>query len=201
MNRECAFEEAYEMDGEAFANGGDHSTSEGAGAVEGSTDVPREGTVKWFRSDKGYGFVALSGMEDAFLHLKSLQAAGRELAPPGAKVVVVVEQGSRGLQVTRVLGIDETSAPVSSGPFAYGRRAHGRPERNFSSAIDLTGRVKWFDDVRGFGFVACDDFGRDVFVHCTVVDASGLDRLDEGQTVSMRVIETPKGREAIQISL
>ena len=76
-----------------------------------------------------------------------------------------------------------------------------RGERDLSSAVDLTGTVKWFDDVRGFGFVASDDFGRDVFVHCSVLGRSGVSRLDQGQTVSMRVIETPKGREAVQVVL
>ncbi len=63
----------------------------------------------------------------------------------------------------------------------------------------MTGRVKWFDDARGFGFVASDDFGKDVFVHTTTLGASGVGRLSEGQTVSMRVVETPRGREAIAI--
>ena len=65
--------------------------------------------------------------------------------------------------------------------------------------IDLTGKVKWFDDTRGFGFVASDDFGRDVFVHSTTLGACGVSGLFEGQAVSMRVVETPKGREAISI--
>ena len=68
-----------------------------------------------------------------------------------------------------------------------------------SAAFELTGKVKWFDDARGFGFVASDDFGRDVFVHSTTLDASGVQGLLEGQAVSMRVVETPKGREAIAI--
>ncbi len=100
------------------------------------------------------------------------------------------------MHVTRIVDIDETCA-VS----ANGSRAHGRAERDVSSAVDLTGRVKWFDDVRGFGFVASDDFGRDVFVHCSVLGPSGVSRLNQGQAVSMRVIETPKGREAVRISL
>ena len=96
--------------------------------------------------------------------------------------------------VTRIVDIDETCAPAPVfGGFRRGDRA--------SSAVDLTGTVKWFDDVRGFGFVASDDYGRDVFVHCSVLGPSGVSRLDQGQTVSMRVIETPKGREAVQISL
>ena len=70
-----------------------------------------------------------------------------------------------------------------------------------STAVDLTGKVKWFDGARGFGFVVGDDFGKDVFVHVTTLDAAGVSRLSEGQAVTMRVIETPKGREAIALTL
>ena len=63
----------------------------------------------------------------------------------------------------------------------------------------MTGKVKWFDDARGFGFIAGDDFGRDVFIHSTTLGAAGIRGLVEGQAVSMRVIETSKGREAIEI--
>lgn len=192
-----AFEFKEVFSGGSFAADGEDLGPDPEVGVAGEDleDFACEGVVKWFRSDKGYGFVALSDRtEDAFLHLKALRAFGRESATPGAKIKVVVEQGARGVQVTRVLAIEEV--PQFSFP------SRGRREvRDVSSAVDLTGRVKWFDDVRGFGFVASDDYGRDVFVHCTVLGAAGVGRLDQGQTVSMRVIETPKGREAIQVSL
>ena len=196
MNRECEFEDAFGLSGEISVATDDRYEAD-SHESERSAEITREGVVKWFRSDKGYGFVALGGgMGDAFLHLKALRAFGRESATPGARVRVVVEQGERGMQVVRVVDIDETSA-VS----ANGSRAFRRFERDLSSAVDLTGRVKWFDDVRGFGFVASDDFGRDVFVHCSVLGPCGVSHLDQGQPVSMRVIETPKGREAVRISL
>ena len=78
-------------------------------------------------------------------------------------------------------------------------RSPRRSSIDASAAFDLTGKVKWFDDTRGFGFVASDDFGRDVFVHSTTLAASDVRDLFEGQAVSMRVVETPKGREAIAI--
>jgi len=196
MNREFQFKDTFAETGEASAAG--DSCNGASGSAEDFEEFVREGVVKWFRSDKGYGFVALGGgAVDAFLHLKALRAFGCESAAPGAKIKAVVEHGARGMQVTRVLAIEESS----TGHLPFGARSGRRDMRDLSSAVDLTGRVKWFDDVRGFGFVASDDFGRDVFVHCTVVDAAGLARLDQGQTVSMRVIETPKGREAVQVSL
>ena len=193
MNREYGFEDSFGLSSDVSAAVDERGVGD---VTEGAAGVACDGVVKWFRIDKGYGFVALrDGLGDAFLHLKSLKAVGREFAAPGAKVSVVVEQGARGMLVTRIVDIDETCAPA---PVSGGFR---RGERDLSSAVDLTGTVKWFDDVRGFGFVASDDYGRDVFVHCSVLGPSGVSRLDQGQTVSMRVIETPKGREAVQISL
>lgn len=204
MNMECQFERDLGFGGDAFAAGGVRQGPEGeafaaAGPSEGAA---REGVVKWFRSDKGYGFVTLGrGTGDAFLHLKALRAIGRDSASPGARVTVVVDEGPRGMQVTRVVDIDEAFAAPATGSFPCGGRPNRRAERDISSAIDLTGRVKWFDDVRGFGFVAGDDFGRDVFFHCSVLGPTGVSRLDQGQPVTMRVIETSKGREAVEISV
>lgn len=150
-----------------------------------------EGAVKWFNAEKGYGFVELTGGGgDAFLHLKTLRESGRDTLPSGAKVRIVVRAGSRGAQVVRVIEVDTTSAI---------ERPPRLPTRDLSNAFDLTGRVKWFDGARGFGFVASDDFGKDVFVHSTTLGSSGVERLSEGQSVSMRVVETPRGREAIAI--
>jgi CspA family cold shock protein len=148
-----------------------------------ASGLTAEGAVKWFNAEKGYGFVELAGGRgDAFLHLKTLRETGRDTVPSGAKVRIVVRAGSRGAQVVRVIEVDTTSAI---------ERPPRLPTRDLSNAFDLTGRVKWFDGARGFG--------KDVFVHSTTLGSSGVDRLSEGQSVSMRVVETPRGREAIAI--
>jgi CspA family cold shock protein len=172
-----------------------------AGASAASLDASANGTavetiVKWFNAEKGYGFVELAdGRGDAFLHLKTLRLFGRETLPSGAKVRAVVTNGARGAQVARIVEAD-VSIVIERLP-----RAPRRPIPDASTAIDLTGRVKWFDGDRGFGFVASDDFGRDVFIHATTLGAAGVSRISEGQAVAMRVVETPKGREAIAITL
>jgi CspA family cold shock protein len=154
-----------------------------------------EATVKWFNAEKGYGFVELTGGRgDAFVHLKALRQIGRETLPSGARLRAVVRSGSRGAQVTRVIEVDAASAIERP-------ERPRRPTPDASTAIDLTGKVKWFDRARGFGFVASDDFGRDVFVHSSILGAAGVSGLAEGQAISMRVVETPKGREAIAIAL
>ena len=59
----------------------------------------------------------------------------------------------------------------------------------------LTGTVKWFNSTKGYGFIAPDNGGSDVFVHISAVEAAGLSGLDENQKVSYDV-ESNKGREA-----
>ncbi|MEY3553544.1 MAG: hypothetical protein RL735_1892 [Pseudomonadota bacterium] len=163
---------------------------------------PVDAVVKWFKGDKGFGFVELAnGTGDAFLHIGALQSAGYETVPPGAKLKVLVGQGMKGAQVTRVLEVDASGA-VEQRPRSFGDSP--RPPRRMpdpSSATEMSGTVKWFDDTKGFGFVASNDGGKDVFVHISVLRPAGIQQLPEGQAVSMRVVETPKGREAVAIDL
>ncbi len=161
-----------------------------------------DATVKWFKADKGYGFVELAdGQGDAFLHANALRNAGHESVPAGAKLKVQVGAGAKGAQVTRVVEVDASGVverpqrPAGDGP---------RPRRvapDPSTAVSVTGRVKWFDDTKGFGFVASEDGGKDVFVHISVLGKAGITSLAEGQEVNMRVVDTPKGREAISLSI
>jgi cold shock protein len=193
------------IDQELWASGrpalGEEPLNGVAGGSAASGDASANGmtvetVVKWFNAEKGYGFVELEdGRGNAFLHLKTLRLFGRETLPSGAKVRAVITNGARGAQVARIVEVDVSS--VIERP----ERAPRRPIPDASTAIDLTGRVKWFDGVRGFGFVASDDFGKDVFIHVTTLGAAGVTRISEGQAVAMRVVETPKGREAIGITL
>lgn len=58
-----------------------------------------------------------------------------------------------------------------------------------------TGTVKWYNETKGYGFIAPEDGGKDVFVHATAVQSSGLQSLNEGQKVSYEV-EMNRGKEA-----
>ncbi|GAA4881771.1 MULTISPECIES: cold-shock protein [Saccharopolyspora] len=58
------------------------------------------------------------------------------------------------------------------------------------------GTVKWFNSEKGFGFIAPNDGGPDVFVHYSAIDASGFRTLDENQAVTYEVTQGPKGPQA-----
>ena len=181
----------------------------GFGAQAPATGPTVDAVVKWFKADKGYGFVELSnGQGDAFLHANALHSSGHESVPAGAKLKVMVGAGAKGAQVTRVVEVDaagiverpqraQSDGPGGPGGARPPRRAAPDP----STAVSVSGRVKWFDDAKGFGFVASDDGGKDVFVHISVLGPSGISHLAEGQPVNMRVVDTPKGREAISLSI
>ena len=184
------------------AFGGQPSFGGGADMMPPPSAPAVDAIVKWFKGDKGFGFVELSnGAGDAFLHINALQSAGYDSVPPGAKLKVNVGNGMKGAQVTRVLEVDTAGAAER----APQRPAFGdapRPRRaapDPSSAVSVAGKVKWFDTTKGFGFVQSNDGGKDVFVHISVLNSSGLSTLDEGQSVTMRVVDTPKGREALSI--
>jgi CspA family cold shock protein len=63
------------------------------------------------------------------------------------------------------------------------------------------GQVKWYNHDKGFGFIAAEGGGRDIFVHASALQRSGLTALSEGQRVSLQVAERPKGLEAVNIAL
>jgi cold shock protein len=183
-------------------SGFDESGGSGVSASLGSQPTV-EAVVKWFKDDKGFGFVELSnGQGDAFLHATALHAAGHDTVAAGARMQVVVGSGAKGPQVARVASIDTSSVVERPRrPFGDSPRPPRRAPPDLSSAMSLEGKVKWFNETKGFGFVAVDDGGKDIFVHISALNAAGIAHLDEGQPVNMRVVDTPRGREAVSIAL
>jgi CspA family cold shock protein len=159
-----------------------------------------EAVVKWFNAEKGFGFVDLAdGSGDAFLHISVLSGAGATTVAPGAKLKVRLGQGPKGPQVTEVTDIRAGEAPAPT--FRSAPRSGG-PSRDFSSgpSQDTRGTVKWYNAQKGFGFVAPDGGGKDVFVHATALERGGVSGLAEGQSVRMQVVQGKKGPEAASIS-
>ncbi len=172
-----------------------------------SVGEPQDAVVKWFNPEKGFGFVELSdGSGDAFLHVNTIQAAGVDTISPGTALVVQIDQGAKGAQVSAVLEIGEVaeSPPPRGNQQRFGDaqpRSQGRPRVDASNAVSVLGEVKWFNPTKGFGFIQADDGLKDIFVHASVVSRAGLATLEERQRLNVQAVTTPKGREAVSIEL
>lgn len=63
-----------------------------------------------------------------------------------------------------------------------------------------TGKVKWFNDAKGFGFIEQDGSDKDIFVHFSAIQDEGFKTLREGQEVSFDIVEGPKGPQATNVT-
>jgi cold shock protein len=172
----------------------------GAQRFEAPAAPPAQAVVKWYNPDKGFGFVQLAdGSGDAFLHASVVERSGHDSVPAGATLEIRAGSGAKGPQVTEILSID-TSTASQEPP----RR--GRPERPIypsdnQAAVEEIGTVKWYNAMKGFGFIASDRGGKDIFVHATVLNRAGIADLPEGQRVAVDVVDGRKGPEAASIRL
>jgi CspA family cold shock protein len=166
-------------------------------AFEPPSGPPVHGIVKWFNPEKGFGFVELSdGSGDAFLHGSLLAQSGIAAVQPGETLEVRVGPGHKGPHVTEVLSVDNSTAtPMVS------RRSSAQATTLNGPSVEETGTVKWFNAERGYGFIASNSGGKDVFVHNSVLERSGIQGLSEGQSVVVDVVEGRKGPEATRVRL
>jgi CspA family cold shock protein len=168
--------------------------------LEGSSDLPVRGQVKWFNASKGYGFVQLSdGTGDIFLHASALGGIGLSALQPGETLEMRVASGERGPQVAEVISVDSSTAAPSRHPRASFRSPSDR--RSLEASVQEMGTVKWYNAMKGFGFIVRDSGGRDVFVHASALQRAGIPGLSEGQRVFVEVAEGRKGPEAASIQL
>jgi CspA family cold shock protein len=153
------------------------------------------GSIKWFDVAKGYGFIVPDdGQPDILLHVTCLRRDGFRTAYEGARIVCEVMPGSRGLQAFRILSMDESTAVHPSQLPPSRTHVQVTPEGGYERAT-----VKWFNRVKGFGFLTQGEGTEDIFVHMETLRRFGITELRPGQTVMVRFGQGPKGRMAAEI--
>lgn len=153
------------------------------------------GVIKWFDVSKGFGFIVPdNGMPDILLHVTCLRRDGFQTAYEGARVVVEAVPRPKGLQAFRVLSMDETTALHPS---------QMPPPRTHVTVAPTSGleraQVKWFNRLRGFGFLTRGEGTPDIFVHMETLRRFGIAELRPGQFVLVRFGPGPKGLMAAEV--
>jgi len=203
--------------GGGFGGGGGGFGGGGGGGRGMPPQVVGEGTgvVKFFNAQKGFGFVVRDdGGEDVFVHISAVEQAGLTALAEGQPMgFTLVDRGGR-ISATE-LKIEGEPMPVQDraprepreGGFGGGDRGprggagggagggFGAPQRELTGE-KATGTVKFFNAMKGFGFIQRDDGQPDAFVHISAVERAGMASLNEGDRLAFELEVDRRGKYA-----
>lgn len=159
------------------------------------------GTLKWFDVTRGFGFIVADdpSIGDVLIHFSVLQPHGRRSLPEGARVDCHAVRRERGFQASEIISIDLTNAiepPV--------RLRQGEDRIDPAALVEDAGpfeavTVKWFNRLKGYGFLVRDADSADIFVHMETLRRAGIAEVEPDRRLRARIVEGRKGPLAVVV--
>jgi CspA family cold shock protein len=168
--------------------GGPRGGAGGGGGMPAQVVGQGKGVVKFFNSQKGFGFIQREdGGEDVFVHISAVERAGLEgLAEGQGLEFTLVDRGGK---------VSASDLVVVGDVIAVAKReaAPAAPQRQLTGD-KASGTVKFFNALKGFGFITRDDGQPDAFVHISAVERSGMRELNEGDRLEFDIEVDRRGK-------
>jgi cold shock protein len=183
--------------------GGGFGGGRGGGGMPPQVVGEGKGVVKFFNGQKGFGFIVRDdGGEDVFVHISAVEQAGLTGLAEGQPLeFTLVDRGGR-ISATD-LKIEGEPMPVTDrgpprereGGGGFGGGDRGGPQRQLTGE-KASGTVKFFNAMKGFGFISRDDGQPDAFVHISAVERAGMVSLNEGDRLEFELEVDRRGKTA-----
>jgi CspA family cold shock protein len=166
--------------------GGGGGFGGGGGGMPAQVVGQGKGVVKFFNGQKGFGFIQREdGGEDVFVHISAVERAGLEgLAEGQGLEFTLVDRGGK---------ISASDLVVVGDVIAVAKREPAAPQRQLTGD-KASGTVKFFNAMKGFGFITRDDGQPDAFVHISAVERSGMRELNEGDRLEFDIEVDRRGK-------